>query len=87
MNKSEALTLAIKIAGGQTALAAKLTELGRQSGLVPEGKSVSQQSVNSWVHRHKRTPPKFVFLIAEAVNQKVTADQLRPDLYPNTTSA
>jgi len=85
MNRLSSLKLAIELAGGQTALAAKLTELGRRSGLIPTNKCVSQQSVNSWVNRHQRSPSKFVILIAAAVNQKVTANELRPDLYPQVS--
>jgi len=77
-----ALKEAIKVAGGQTALAKKLTILGRQTGLLEKNKSVSQKSVNSWVNRHKKSPAKYVHLIACAVDNKVTANQLRPDLYP-----
>jgi DNA-binding transcriptional regulator YdaS (Cro superfamily) len=85
MNKLEALQTAIELAGGQSALAMKLTTLARQSGLIKKNKTVSQQSVNSWVNRHKRSPTKFVFLIAAAINQEVTANQLRPDLYPQVS--
>jgi len=83
MNKIDALRLAIELAGGQTALAEKLTELARRSHLIPIEKSVSQQSVSHWINRHKQSPSKFVGLIAAAVDNKVTAKQLRPDLYPS----
>ena len=87
MNKFDALRLAIELAGGQTALAEKLTELARRSRLMPGNKSVSQQSISNWVNRHKQSPSKFAALIAAAVDNKVTAKQLRPDLYPCQAAA
>jgi len=83
MYKIDDLRLVIELAGGQTALAEKLTELASDSQLIPIEKSVSQQSVSHWINRHKQSPSKFVGLIAAAVNHKVTAKQLRPDLYPS----
>jgi DNA-binding transcriptional regulator YdaS (Cro superfamily) len=86
MGKTSFLLLAIDLAGGQTALAEKLTDQALNSGLLPKGKKVSQQSVSNWVLRHKQSPSKYAALIAAIVNQKVTANQLRPDLYPHDTS-
>jgi DNA-binding transcriptional regulator YdaS (Cro superfamily) len=87
MNKVHALKLAIELAGGQSALAEKLTVRARKINLIAQGKTVSQQSVYNWLTRQKQSPSKFALLIAEVVNQGVTANQLRPDLYPNDTSA
>jgi DNA-binding transcriptional regulator YdaS (Cro superfamily) len=87
MNKASALKKAIDIAGGQSALAEKLTVLARDSGLIPKDKNINQKNVTSWVNRQKQSPSKFVYLIAAAIDNKVTAKQLRPDLYPNDTSA
>jgi DNA-binding transcriptional regulator YdaS (Cro superfamily) len=86
MNKIDALKLAIKLAGGQSALADQVTVIARRTGLIPECKKVSQQSVYNWLFRQQQSPSRFARLIAEVVDQKVTAHQLRPDLYPDDTT-
>lgn len=87
MDKVSALKKAIDIAGGQSALAEKLTVLARDSGLISTCKTISQKNVTSWVNRHKQSPSKFAYLIAAAIDHQVTAKQLRPDLYPVATEA
>lgn len=87
MTRLEALIEAIEIAGGQSALAAKLTLLARAEMIIPKSKKVTQQSVYNWVYRQKQSPSKFARLISSAVNGAVTSSQLRPDLYPHDSNA
>jgi DNA-binding transcriptional regulator YdaS (Cro superfamily) len=68
-----ALEQAIVIAGGQTALAEKLSDL--------TGKKVGQSMISMWLYRG-RVPPEWVILVETAVNGKVTRCDIRPDLYP-----
>lgn len=63
---SDALKEAIAIAGGQTALAAKI---GRK-----------QQNIWDWLHNSKRVPAEAVLPIEAATG--VSRHRLRPDLYP-----
>ena len=82
MDQFEALKSAIELAGGQSSMAEKLTKLSRKLDCISEHKSISQQSVYNWLTRQKQSPSKYARLIAEVVHQEVTANQLRPDLYP-----
>ena len=61
------LEKAIKIAGGQTALA-KL--IGRR-----------QSHVSTWLYRDKKVPAVAARLIDEALDGQVTRYQLRPDVF------
>ncbi len=63
-----ALKKAIKIAGGQAALA-------RQCG-------VKTQTVHCWLKRFKRAPTERALQIEKIVNGEVTRHELRPDFYP-----
>lgn len=67
MNNLKALNKAIKIAGGQTALALLINK--------------RQQHVWTWVNRDKQTPATEARLIDEALNGKVTRYDLRPDVF------
>jgi DNA-binding transcriptional regulator YdaS (Cro superfamily) len=86
MDKLEALRTAITLAGGQSAMAEKLTRSARKLGLIPMNKNISQQSVYNWLTRQQQSPSKYARLISDTVNGKVTANQLRPDLYPQSDS-
>ncbi|QEQ96259.1 YdaS family helix-turn-helix protein [Neptunomonas concharum] len=82
MTELEALEVAISIAGGPTALSRKVTELATKEGTLPPGRGIKQQHITNWRHREKRCSAKYARFVAMAVNNKVTAHQLRPDLYP-----
>lgn len=71
---TRALQKAIDAAGGQSALAEKLTE--------HTGTKVLQQNVWSWLHRSKRVPSTMAIPIEMVVEGVVTRHDLRPDLYP-----
>jgi DNA-binding transcriptional regulator YdaS (Cro superfamily) len=68
------LQRAIRIAGGQAALARAC------------GGNCRQQHVWNWVHRDRKIPAEFVLAIERATGGLVTRYQLRPDIYPLTES-
>lgn len=70
---TSALERAIKIAGGQRALA---TACG-----------VKQGHIWNWLNRDKKVPADLVIPVARATDYQVTPHQLRPDIYPNKTDA
>lgn len=84
MTKLEALKAAIQLAGGQSAMAEKLTHAAHRLEMIPIHKNISQQSVYNWLTRQKQSPSKYAWLISDAVDGEITANQLRPDLYPQT---
>lgn len=61
------LQRAVEIAGGQSALAAKL--------------NVKQGHVWYWLNRAKQVPAEQVIPIEEATGGQVTRQELRPDLF------
>lgn len=71
---TRALQKAIDAAGGQSALADKLSTYTRTK--------VLQQNVWSWLNRTKRVPPTMAIPIEKVVEGAVTRHELRPDLYP-----
>jgi len=72
---SKHLKKAVDLAGGQAALARKLSErLGRE---------FKQQNVWNWLYREVSIlPAEVVIPIEQIVDGKVTRHQLRPDIYP-----
>jgi DNA-binding transcriptional regulator YdaS (Cro superfamily) len=74
------LARAVKLAGGQAALARALSErLGR---------SYKQQNVWNWLYREVSIlPAEVVIPIEQIVGGKVTRHQLRPDIYPSESRA
>ena len=64
---TEALKRAVKIAGGQKALASKLD-------------CVSQQKISYWLNTAKKVQAEYVLAIEEITG--VSRHELRPDLYP-----
>ncbi len=74
-NPQKALEKLIGLAGGQSELARKLSEI--------TGLKVTQPHVSQWLHRSKRlTDVRFVIAAERAVDGEVTRTELRPDLYP-----
>ena len=63
----ENLRKAVKIAGGQAALAKAI--------------NVSQPRVWNWIHRDHHVPAKFVLPICEAIDFKLQPADLRPDVF------
>lgn len=71
---TEALQRAVRLAGGQKALADKI--------------GVTQSTLWYWLDRAKRgVPGEHVLPIEEATDGKVNRHELRPDLYPADFSA
>lgn len=75
---NQPLKRVIDLAGGQSALAARLREL------IP-GSKVQQAHVWTWLNSQKSTmpPAEYVLPIVRAVNGRVTPHDLRPDIYPH----
>nr|WP_315043263.1 helix-turn-helix domain-containing protein [uncultured Moraxella sp.] len=71
LNSTIALSKAIKIAGGQTALAKKI--------------GTKQQNIWAWVHRDKKASAKYVVKISEATG--IPCYELRPDIFPYPISS
>jgi DNA-binding transcriptional regulator YdaS (Cro superfamily) len=68
------LRRAVRIVGGQTALARAC------------GGACKQQHVWNWINRDRKVPAEFVLAIERATKGRVTRYQLRPDIYPVTES-
>jgi DNA-binding transcriptional regulator YdaS (Cro superfamily) len=64
------LQRAVRIVGGQTALARAC------------GGGCRQQHVWNWIHRDRRVPAEFVLAIERATGGRVLRHELRPDIYP-----
>ena len=81
---NEALERAVHIAGGQSALAAKLKTMNPSNR-----KNLRQGHIWKWMNRSKSLvpPAEFVLDIEKIVDCKVTRHELRPDLYPLEESA
>lgn len=67
------LERAIDIAGGQAAMARKLTASGYK---------VRQAHIWKWLNHAKKLPAEAVLPIEAAVDGAVTRFELRPDIYP-----
>lgn len=78
MNKA-AIKRAVKLAGGQVALAKRVAEI--------TGKPVRQPYVWNWLNRDAELSPEWVIPIETATDGRVTRHQLRPDIYPANDSA
>lgn len=74
LNPTEALRRAIELAGGQSALARKLSQL--------TGDRITQVHVWNWLNRSGRITDKYTIAAERAVDSEVTRRDLRPDLYP-----
>lgn len=72
MTNRKALEKAVEIAGGQTALARRLQDLGF--------KNVKQQSIHKWLTFG--LPAKWIIPVERAVGGRVTRYQLDPEIYP-----
>lgn len=72
----KAINEAIQLAGGQTALAEKLS--------TPQ-KKMLQGQVNQWVTRDHRCSPAYVLKVEKVTG--VSRHRLRPDLYPEEETA
>jgi len=55
--------------------------LGSQTLLAKEV-GVSQPAIHKWLHGSNLVSPRFVLLIEQATEGKVTRYELRPDIYP-----
>lgn len=81
---TEALEKAVKIAGGQSAMAEKLKALKPV-----EREKFRQGHIWKWLNRSKALvpPAEYVLDIEQIVGEKVTRHELRPDLYPANEGA
>ncbi|KEY58471.1 YdaS family helix-turn-helix protein [Serratia sp. DD3] len=68
-----ALQEAIRIAGGQSELARKLSS--------DDSGPVKQQQVWNWLHREKKPPVKHAVLIEKLTG--ISKEKLRPDIFSN----
>ena len=73
MNELQALQEAVRIAGGQTALAEKI---GKKQG-----------HVWHWLNESKKAPAEAVLAIEAAIEGQITRHQLRPDIYPQPATS
>ncbi|HCL5622526.1 TPA: helix-turn-helix domain-containing protein [Kluyvera ascorbata] len=73
----KALTEAINVAGSQSELARRLTEIS--------GRTVKQQQVWNWLHREKRPPVKQSQFIERVTG--ITKERLRPDVFHESTNS
>lgn len=76
--KESALAKAVRLAGGQSALAREATKHA------PNGHKLTQAMVWKWLCRAKAPVPTDVWVIPieKAVAHRVTRQELRPDIYP-----
>ncbi len=72
-SSSDALQRAINYVGGQTALAALLSDL--------TGRTIRQSHVHNWLVRNKKIPAEICGPIQIATNGRITRAELRPDLF------
>ncbi len=77
VKRVKALERAVKLAGGQTALARQLSQFMRLK------KPLKQAHIYNWLYRDKTTPYRYVIPIEKLLDGKVTRHQLRPDVYPD----
>lgn len=77
----ENLLQAVKIVGGQSALAIALR------GFMPRTCKITQANISQWLNPKKIKcevpPPEYVIPIARSTKWRMTPHQLRPDLYPH----
>lgn len=71
MNKL--IARAIKITGGQTALANAISPV--------VDRKITQSHVWTWLNRDKAVPAEYCRAIEHATNGQITACQLRPDVF------
>lgn len=74
-----AIRKAVKLAGGQVALAKKVAEI--------TGRPVVQSHVWNWMNRNERVAAEWVIPIETAVEGRVSRHDLRPDIYPANDTA
>jgi DNA-binding transcriptional regulator YdaS (Cro superfamily) len=67
------LEKAINYIGGQTALAAALTQVC--------GQKIRQSHVSTWLNRDKKVPPQYCLPIEKLTEGKVKCVELRPDVF------
>lgn len=68
------LEKAVKLAGGQTQMAAKLSEV--------MGRRIRQGHVWKWLNDCPQVPAEYVLPIERVVDGAITRHDLRPDIYP-----
>lgn len=81
MSALKALKRAVKLAGGQTALADKCAKVS--------GRKCDQGNVWSWLNRSKRVADEWAIPVEMALKgmpDAPTRHELRPDLYPTEES-
>ena len=73
----ESLNRTVVMAGGQVALAVKLSSV--------MDRAISQGHVWQWLNniRGETPPANYVIPICKAVDWKITPHELRPDIYPS----
>lgn len=74
----EAIKRAVDLAGSQTKLAAKLTDIMQ----LPPDKPITQQTVWAWLNSKGPLHPKYAIPIETAVDGEITRHELAPEFYP-----
>lgn len=70
MHGAKYLKKAVRIAGGQSALARAC------------GGNLRQQHIWNWLNRDAKVPAEYVRAIERATDGRIKRHQLRPDIYP-----
>lgn len=73
----KALDRAVELAGGQTALAKKVSERVKGTGVNP----ITQSHVWNWLNRDRKVPGEYGIPIEEVVGGKVTRHELCPTVF------
>lgn len=73
----KALKRAVKLAGGQTELAAKVNETVNGTGI----KKINQQHIWNWINRDKKVPAEYGIPIENSVEGQVTCESLCPTVF------
>lgn len=73
----KALDRAVKLAGGQTALANKVNEIVKGTGVKP----ITQRHVWNWLHRDRKVPAEYAIPIEKVVDRKIYCHQLCPTVF------
>jgi DNA-binding transcriptional regulator YdaS (Cro superfamily) len=80
---AKALKKAVRLAGGQTALAEKVNERVKGTGVKP----ITQAHVWNWLFRDKRVPGEYGIPIEDVIHGEVTRHELCPTVFGDGRSS
>jgi DNA-binding transcriptional regulator YdaS (Cro superfamily) len=75
MKEKAPILKAVKLLGGQSALAHRLSEV--------TGRNVRQCHVWNWINRPGPLPAQWAIPFEKATEGRITRQALRPDIYPD----